>query len=103
MIMLNEGAYELAQRRLLDAMDAQADRQRLENESRLDSNDEAVAQVQPALNNIRAAFNLSEPAVAALLRCIASKVASSNWSHFEHAQELINALDEMSDYMGDKS
>ena len=101
--MLNEGAYELAQRRLMDAMDAQADRQRRENESRLDSNDEAVARVQPALNNIRAAFNLSEPAVAALLRCIASKVASSNWSHFEHAQELINTLDEMSDYMDSQS
>ena len=101
--MLNEGAYEMSQRKLMDAMDAQADRQRRENESRLDSNDEAVARVQPALNNIRAAFNLSEPAVAALLRCIASKVASSNWSHFEHAQELINTLDEMSDYMEDKS
>ena len=101
--MLNEGAYELAQRRLMDAMDAQADMMRRENESRLDSNDEAVARVQPALNNIRAVFDFSEPAVAALLRCIASKVASSNWSHFEHAQELINTLDEMSDYIDSQS
>lgn len=101
--MLNEGAYELAQRRLMDAMDAQADMQRRENESRLDSNDEAVAKVQPALNNIRAAFNLAEPSVAALLRCIASKVASSNWSHFEHGIELVNALDELSDYMDSQS
>ena len=96
-------AFELSQIRLMDAADALAEMQRRENESRLDSNDEAVAKVQPALNNIRAAFNISEPAVAALLRCIASKVASSNWSHFEHAQELINTLDEMSDYMDSKS
>lgn len=101
--MLNEGAYELAQRRALDALDAQADMHRRENESRLDSNDEAVAKIQPALNNIRAVFDFSEPAVAALLRCIASKVAESNWSHFEHAKELVNSLDELSDYMEDKS
>ena len=96
-------AFELSQIRLMDAADALAEMQRRENESRLDSNDEAVARVQPALNNIRAVFDFSEPAVAALLRCIASKVASSNWSHFEHAQELINTLDEMSDYMDSKS
>lgn len=96
-------AFELSQIRLMDAADALAEMQRRENESRLDSNDEAVARVQPALNNIRAVFDFSEPAVAALLRCIASKVAESNWCHLEHAQELINTLDEMSDYMDSKS
>lgn len=92
----DEGRYELAQRKLMDRMDAQQAADEVLRAS-IQQWEDSVS--DPAILAIRkitqSAF--SERVCVQIIRALASKISDSNWAHMEHAQDSITTLDELSD------
>ena len=92
----NEARYELAERKLMDRMDAQQAAEESVRQSIQEWEDSVSAPALTAIRKItQSAF--SERVAVLIVRCLAAKINAGNWSHFEHAQDAIAALDELSD------
>lgn len=90
----NEAAYELGQRQLMDAMDAQQAAQEAEQAA-----EEAFHQefAQPTINALRAIpkFARTEQVTCLIVRALAAMVKDSPFAHC--AENVLNALDNLSD------
>lgn len=92
----NEARYELAQRKMMDRQDAKQAADEVMRQS-VQEWEDSIA--DPAITAIRkitqSAF--SERVCVQIIRALATKITDSNWAHFEHAQDAITTLDELSD------
>lgn len=92
----NEAAFELSQQKLMDRMDAQ---QAAEEAERASAYAFTQQYAQPTINAIRAIpeWARTEHVAAMIVRALAAMVKSSNWTHLERAEDVLNALDNLSD------
>ena len=92
----NEAAYELSQQKLMDAMD----RQQAEEEAERASAHAFTQQyAQPTINALRAIpqYARTEQVACLIVRALATMVKDSNWAWTDHGQDVLNALDNLSD------
>ena len=92
----NDAKFELAERKRMDAHDQ---RQAAEDVIRQSVEEWENDVAQPAINAIRkitqSAF--SERVAVMIVRALSAKINAGNWSHFEHGQDAVIVLDELSD------
>lgn len=95
-MQFNEAAYELGQRQLMDRMDAQQAAQEAE-QAAADAFTQQFA--QPAINALRdiPQYARTEQVACLIVRALAAMVKDSNWAWTDHGQDVLNALDNLSD------
>jgi hypothetical protein len=92
----DDARFELAQRKLMDRMDAQQAAEESVRQSVQEWEDSVSAPALTAIRKItQSAF--SERVAVLIVRCLATRIADSNWAHLEHGTDAINVLDELSD------
>lgn len=92
----NEARYELAQRQQMDRHDAKQAADEVMRQSVQEWEDSIADPAVAAIRKItQSAF--SERVCVQIIRCLATRIADSNWAHFEHGTDAINVLDELSD------
>jgi cytochrome c-type biogenesis protein CcmH/NrfG len=92
----NDAKFELAERKRMDAHDQ---RQAAEDVIRQSVEEWETEQAQPTINAIRAISQsaFSERVAVMIVRALSAKINAGNWSHFEHGQDAVIVLDELSD------